>query len=133
MSSSVLLVVNQTCTESNVQKYYVIDCWYGSSLFYNMSVRHEQHECDTSDMNTTRVQHERHECSTSETLVQRECHTSDTTATRVKNFVFDNGTSENMSSHPYIYYMANERLQEEEQFHSKNYLWKSLFPMSKCI
>ena len=27
-----------------------------------------------------------------------------------------------MLSHPYISYMANERLQEEEQFHSKNYL-----------
>ena len=31
--------------------------------------------------------------------------------TRVKTF-----------SHPYIYYMASERLQGEEQFNSKNYL-----------
>ena len=27
-------------------------------------------------------------------------------------------------SHPYISYMTNERLQVEEQFHSKNYLWE---------
>ena len=43
-------------------------------------------------------------------------------ATRVKNFDFDNDTSENIFSHPCIYYMASERLQGEEQFHSKNYL-----------
>ena len=30
--------------------------------------------------------------------------------------------SKNIVLHPYIYYMANERLQREEQFHSKNYL-----------
>ena len=30
--------------------------------------------------------------------------------------------SENIFSHPYIINMTNERLQGEEQFHSKNYL-----------
>ena len=40
----------------------------------------------------------------------------------MKSFDFDNDTSENIFSHPYISYMANERLQREEQFHSKNYL-----------
>ena len=40
----------------------------------------------------------------------------------MKNFDFDNDTSENIFSHPYISYMANERLQGEEQFNSKNYL-----------
>ena len=40
----------------------------------------------------------------------------------MKNFDFDNGTIENIISYLYISYMANERLQEEEQFHSKNYL-----------
>ena len=40
----------------------------------------------------------------------------------MKNFDFDNDTSKNIFSHPYIYYMASERLQGEEQFHSKNYL-----------
>ena len=48
--------------------------------------------------------------------------TSDMSATRVKNFDFDNDTSKNIFSHPYIYYMASERLQGEEQFHSRNYL-----------
>ena len=67
-------------------------------------VRHEQHECDTSARRTTRVRHK--------------YYTNDTSATRVKNF--DNGTSENIFSHPYIYYVKSERLQGEEKFHSKN-------------
>ena len=41
-------------------------------------------------------------------------YTSDMSATRVKNFDFDNGTSENIFSHPNISYMANEKLQGEE-------------------
>ena len=40
----------------------------------------------------------------------------------MKNFDFDSDTSKNIFLHPYIYYMASERLQGEEQFHSKNYL-----------
>ena len=54
--------------------------------------------------------------------MRRECCTNDTSATRVKNFDFDNDTSKSIFSHPYIYYMASERLQREEQFYSKNYL-----------
>ena len=42
--------------------------------------------------------------------------------TGVKNFDFDSDTSKNIFLHPYIYCMASERLQGEEQFHSKNYL-----------
>ena len=71
-------------------------------------VRHEQQECDTSATRTTRVRHERYK--------------NDTSATRVKNFDFDNNPGKNIFSHPDIYYMANERLQGEEQFHTKNYL-----------
>ena len=56
------------------------------SLFYNTSARHEQHECNTND----------------------------TSETRVKNFDFDNNTSENVFSYPYISYMVNKRLQGEE-------------------
>ena len=78
------------------------------SLIYNASARHERHECDTRDTNATRVRHK--------------WDTSDTSATRVKNFDFDNDTSKNIFSHHCIYYMASERLQGEEQFHSKNYL-----------
>ena len=48
-------------------------------------------------------------------------HKCDTSAKRVKNFDFDNNTSKNIFSHPYIYYMLNERRQGEEQFHFKNY------------
>ena len=38
-----------------------------SSLIYKASARHERHECDTSNMNETRLQHEQNECNTSET------------------------------------------------------------------
>ena len=40
----------------------------------------------------------------------------------MKKFDFDNDTGKNIFSHPYIYYMTSERLQGEEQFHTKNYL-----------
>ena len=40
----------------------------------------------------------------------------------VKNVDVDNGTSENIFSQPYLYYMTNDRLQGEVQYHSKNYL-----------
>ena len=42
----------------------------------------------------------------------------------MKNLDFNNNMSENIISHPY---MANERLQEEEKPHSKNYFWKDWF------
>ena len=77
-----------------------------------------QHECDTSEMSATRVRHKRQECKTGLTRVLHK----DTSATRVKNFDFDNDTSKNIFSRPYIYYTASERLEEEEQFHSKNYI-----------
>ena len=48
--------------------------------------------------------HKRHECDTSE------------------KFDFDNDTGKNIFSHPYIYYIASERLQGGKQFHTKNYL-----------
>ena len=59
---------------------------------------------------------------TSATGLRHECYTKNTSATRVENFDFDNDTSENILSHPCISYMANERLQGEEQFYSKHYL-----------
>ena len=67
-----------------------------------------QNKCYTNDTSATRVRHE--------------CYTNDKIATRVKNFDFDNDTGKNIFSYPYIYYMASERLQREEQFHTKNYL-----------
>ena len=59
---------------------------------------------------------------TSATQVRHECYTNDTSPTQWINFDFDNDTSENIFSQHYISYMENERLQGEEQFHSKNYL-----------
>ena len=40
----------------------------------------------------------------------------------MENFDFDNDASKIIFSHPYIYYIASERLQGEQQFHSRNYL-----------
>ena len=56
---------------------------------------------------------------------------SATRTTRVKNFDFGNAMSENMFSHPYISYIANERLQGEEQFPSKNYISEMLRSYAK--
>ena len=75
---------------------------------------------DTSDTSATRMQHECDTSDTSATQVQHECYTNDTSVTRVKNFDFNNGTGKNIFSHPYIYYMVSEKLQQEEQFHTKN-------------
>ena len=49
-------------------------------------------------------------------------HDYDTVTTRVKIFDIDNGMSENVFSHTYVSYLTNRRLQEVEEFHSKNYL-----------
>ena len=82
------------------------------------------HEWDTSDTSATRVRHKCDTSATRTTQVRHKCYTDDTSAKRVKNFDFDNDESKNIFSHPYIYYMASERFQGEEQFHSKNYLLK---------
>ena len=71
---------------------------------------------------TTRVPDTRHTSATRTTRVQHAWDTSGTSATRVRNFYFDNDTTENIYSQPYISYMKNKRLQGEEEFHSKNYL-----------
>ena len=80
-------------------------------------------ECDTNDMSETRTTRVEYNTSARRVLLERHmCYTNDTSATRVKIFDFDNDTNENTFSYPRISYMANERLQGEEQFHSKNYL-----------
>ena len=70
----------------------------------------------TSATRTTQVWHE--SCTNEKSA--HESYTNDTSATQVKNF--DNDTSKNIFLHLYIYYMARERLQGEEKFHSINYL-----------
>ena len=77
-----------------------------------------QHEWDTSDTSATREP----TSAAWTTRMRHECYTNNTSATRVKNFDFDNETSKSTFLHPYISYMANDRLQGEEQFHSKNCL-----------
>ena len=54
-----------------------------------------------------------------------------TSAKRLKNSDFDNDTNENIFSHPYISYMANERLQGEKEFYYKKYLLKMAYSHTK--
>ena len=65
--------------------------------------------------------------------MQHDCDTNNTSATGMKKFEFDNNTNENtlQKTHPYINYMANERLQGKEQCHSKNYLSEILCSHTK--
>ena len=79
---------------------------------------------NTSVTRATRMQNEYDTSNTSETRatrVRRKCYTNDTSVARVKEFDFDNDMGKNIFLHSYIYYMASERLQGEEQFHTKNY------------
>ena len=81
-----------------------------------------KHNCQTR---ATWLRHKWHKCNT-KANVWHECNATSTMATPVKNFDFDNDTSENIFSHPCITYMANKKLQRQEQFHSKNYLLEML-------
>ena len=74
-----------------------------------------RHEWDTSNTSATRVLHERHECNTNATRTTRVRHEwkiLSLITTRIKKIFL----------HPYNYYVASERLQGKQQFHSKNYL-----------
>ena len=64
-----------------------------SSLFYNISVRHERHECDVNKTRATKLWRECHTIATRTTRVQHVCYTNGTGAARAKNFDFDNNTS----------------------------------------
>ena len=83
-------------------------------------------------MNATQVRHDRRECNTSATGVLHKRHECDTNPTQAKNFDFDNDTSKNIFSHPYIYYMASER-QGESNFILRTNSWKCLVSMPKCV
>ena len=74
---------------------------------------------DTSITSAVRATRMQHECNTSATRLQ---HKGDTSVTRLKKIDFDNDPIKNIFSDPYIYHMASERLEGEEQFHSKKYL-----------
>ena len=107
----------------NQPKFNFTNSWIYSNLQHECQTRATriQHECDTSDTSETRATQVRHECYTNYMSAKRTLHER-LEYDRVKNFDFDNDTSKNISSHHYIYYMASERLQGEEQFNSKNYL-----------
>ena len=102
-----------------------------SSLFYNTrsdtsntsetQTTRVRHEYDMNYTSGTQVRHEQHSTK-SAAQVRHKCYKNDTSETRVKNFDFDNDTIENIISQPYISYVANKRLQREEQFYTKNYL-----------
>ena len=66
----------------------------------------------------------KHRCQTRATRVRHKCDRSATRTTRVRHErkILITIRIKNIFSHTYIYYMASERSQEEEQFHSKNYL-----------
>ena len=91
-------------------------------IYFSTRVPNTSNTNDTSETQTTRVQQESDTSNTSATQMRHECYTNDTSSTRVRNFEFDNDTSESIFLHPYISYMAYERIQGEAQFHSKNYL-----------
>ena len=78
---------------------------YLTSLFYNTSARHEQHECGTANLSATQV--------------RIDSDKNNTVATGVKFFDIDNDASKNIISHSYISHMVNEKLQGEEIFLSK--------------
>ena len=102
--------------EKLYQKLNLISKWYYSYQTWGIWVRHKWHECGTS---ATQVR-------LSDTSATR-VRISARRTTRVRHERKINYTSENIFSHPCINYMANERLQREEQFHSKNYLLESLW------
>ena len=87
---------------------------YLSSLIYSTSARLGRHRCER---NATRVRHK-----------------WDTSATRLKSFDFDNDTSdENIFSHTYLSYMANENYKESKNYILRTASWKCLFSMPKCV
>ena len=75
-------------------------------------MRHKQHECNTSETQATRVE----VSAILTTREHQETYKNNVSVTRVKYFDLGYNTTENISSHPYISYIANERLQEEEPF-----------------
>ena len=72
---------------------------------------------DTSNTNTTRA-----------TQVQHERNTTDRSVTQVKILDFDNGTSENIFTQPYV---ANNHYKERKNISLKTTIWKCSVPKLK--
>ena len=85
-----------------------------SSLIYNMSARHERHECNTSETRATQVRHD--------------CYTNDTSATRTTRVRHEwkililIKTRVKIYFHTLIFTIWQVKdYKEKEQFHSNNY------------
>ena len=85
-------------------------------------MRHERHECNTSDTSATQVLHERHQC-----------YTNDASATRAENFNLDNNTSENIFSHPLLAIWQMKDCKDSKNFILRTTFLKCLVPIPKCI
>ena len=113
-------MVKQQCVWSETNLYFfVLD-----QTIKQQKSRKKSRVPNTSDTSATEARRVRHKWQESSTQVQHECYTSSTSTKRVKNFDFDNDTNKNKFSHSYIYYIARERLWNEEQVYSKNYLFE---------
>ena len=96
-------------------------------------VRHERHECNTSDMSVIRVRHQQHECDTNATRGLHERHERDTSVARVRNFDFDNDTSENIFLYAYISLWQIKDYKERNNFILRTIFWKCLVLIPKCV
>ena len=90
------------------------------NILWKIAGEKKQHStsADTSVTRAIRVQHKQHECGTSaarERYERHECNMSE-------KYWFSKRNEGKHVFTPYISHMANERLQGEEQYHSKNYL-----------
>ena len=121
-----------------------------SSLIYNTSVRHEQHECNTSVTNATWVRHEwdwnntsairvRHECNMSATRMLHERYECDANATRTtrvrhewKILILITTRVKTYFHTPIFTTWQVKDYKERNNFILKTF-WKWLVSMSKCV
>ena len=97
--------------------------YWWSSLIYNRSARHEQHECDKSNTNAARVRHKCDASATLKTRVRHEWRFLILITTRVKTYF-----------HTLIFTIWRLKdYKERSNFMLRITFWKCLFSMLKCI
>ena len=97
-----------------------------SSLFYNMSARHEWHKCDTSNTSETELLNERHECDTSatrKTHVRHEWKILILITTRMRTYF----------QTPVLTIWQIKDYKERKDFTLRTTFQKCLVPMPKCV
>ena len=122
-----------------------------SSLIYNTSIRHEQHECNenatrvqhecnTSNTSATRVKHEQRECNTSATRILRKRNEYDTSATRTTQVWHEWKVLTLITTlvkayfHTLIFAIWQVKdYKERNNFFLRTIVWKCLVSMPKCI